>query len=44
MASKPEFRWTSEARIRELCEMLVYAGFVYPFIVDMVEITKWGQL
>jgi hypothetical protein len=43
MASRPEFRWASEARIRERVEMLVYAEFVAPIAEEMVEITTWGQ-
>lgn len=44
MASRPEFRWASEARLRERCEMLIYAGFVYPLAREMLEITTWGSL
>lgn len=42
MASRPEFRWASESRLRERIEMLVYAEFIYPFTREMVEITTWG--
>ena len=44
MASRPEFRWASEARLRERCKMLGYAEFIAPIAGEMVEITTWGQL
>lgn len=42
LAARPEFQHVSQARLRERCRWLVYAGLLAPISGDMVDLTSAG--